>query len=295
MTTIYVFPGQGSQSIGMGKELFPKYPHLIRLADATLGWSVEELCLKGPIERLNNTRFTQPALYVVNALAYLQKVRETGVVPDLLAGHSLGEYNALFAAGAFDFLTGLELVKMRGALMGEVSCGGMAAVMGMAPARIKDVLATFELGAIDIANFNSPEQIVISGLQEDLRAAKPILEREGARMVVPLKVSAAFHSRYMADAGAQFAEFLSRHHFSRLKITVISNLRARPHEEGEIAEALAKHITHPVRWTQSVQYLLGHPSPEFHEVGPGRVLSGLFKQIQQSTMRAQPVEGALAS
>jgi malonyl CoA-acyl carrier protein transacylase len=295
MTTIYVFPGQGSQSVGMGRDLFQKYPHLIRLADATLGWSVEELCIKGPVERLTNTRLTQPALYVVNALAYLQKVRETGIVPDLLAGHSLGEYNALFAAGAFDFLTGLELVKMRGALMSEVSCGGMAAVMGMAPERLTDVLAAAERGAIDIANINSPEQVVISGLQEDLRAAKPILEREGARMVVPLKVSAAFHSRYMAGASAKFAEFLSSYHFSRLKITVISNLRAMPHEDGKIAETLAKHITHPVLWLQSVQYLLRHPSPRFHEVGPGRILSGLLKQIQQSTLQTQPVEDAFAS
>jgi malonyl CoA-acyl carrier protein transacylase len=286
MTIIYVFPGQGSQSIGMGKELFPRYSHLLRQADALLGYSVAELCLSGPPERLSDTRFTQPALYVINALSYLETVRQTGVLPDFVAGHSLGEYSALFAAGAFDFLTGLELVQRRGELMAAAKGGGMAAVIGLSPERLQAVLARQNLTSLDIANFNSPQQTVISGPTQDIQLAKPLLEREGARTVVPLKVSAAFHSRYMRDAAASFSRFLAGYQFAELKIPVISNVEAAPYEDARIAETLVRQLSSPVRWLESVEFLLKQPKPELREVGPGQVLTGLTRQIAQHPLRA---------
>ncbi|MDC0708548.1 ACP S-malonyltransferase [Stigmatella sp. ncwal1] len=286
MTNIYVFPGQGSQTIGMGKELFPRYKHLLRQADALLGYSVAELCLSGPQERLSDTRYTQPALYVVNALSYLEEVRRTGVLPDFVAGHSLGEYNALFASGAFDFLTGLELVQRRGALMAAATGGGMAAVLGLPPERLSAILDQQGLTSLDVANLNSPQQIVISGPKQDIQAAKPILEREGANTVVPLKVSAAFHSRYMRSAAEQFSSFLSGYQFAELKIPVISNTEAAPYEDGRIAETLTKQLAHPVRWMDTVAFLLQQPAPEILEIGPGQVLTRLTRQIAQHPLRA---------
>lgn len=286
MTIIYVFPGQGSQSIGMGKELFPRYSHLLRQADALLGYSIAELCLSGPQERLSDTRYTQPALYVVNALSYLETVRQTGVLPDFVMGHSLGEYSALFAAGAFDFLTGLELVQHRGELMAAAKGGGMAAVLGLSPERLQAALARHGLSALDVANFNAPLQTVISGPTEELRTARPLIEREGARTVVPLKVSAAFHSRYMEEAAAQFSEFLAGYEFGELKIPVISNVEAAPYEETRIAETLTKQLSNPVRWVESVEWVLKQPSAELREIGPGQVLTGLIRQIAQPPLRA---------
>lgn len=279
MTTIHVFPGQGSQRLGMGSDLFPKYAHLVKRADAVLGYSIAGLCLEGPAERLADTRYTQPALFVVNALSYLERVKQTGVVPDYVAGHSVGEFNALFAAGAFDFLTGLELVKARGALMAGAEGGGMAAVLGLSADRLKELLAEHGADSIDIANYNAPEQTVISGPRDDIAAVKPLLERSGARMVVPLKVSAAFHSRFLRPVEAGFAQVLSRHALSRLKIQVISNLHAAPYNGTPIEDNLVRQISNPVQWMQSIRYLARLPSPEFHEIGPGRVLTNLIAQI----------------
>ena len=159
----YLFPGQGSQKKGMGLSLFEHYPELVKEADAILGYSIEDLCLNDPDDLLKQTQYTQPALYVVNALSYLERIKEDGKEPDYVAGHSLGEYDALFAAGVFDFATGLKLAKRRGELMAEARNGGMAAVIGMKENEIRKVIEENELQQIDIANLNSPNQIVISG------------------------------------------------------------------------------------------------------------------------------------
>jgi malonyl CoA-acyl carrier protein transacylase len=263
----------------MGGDLFPKYAHLVKRADAVLGYSIVTLCLEGPPERLADTRYTQPALFIVSALSYLERVKQTGVVPDYVAGHSVGEFNALFAAGAFDFLTGLELVKERAALMAQMDGGGMAAVLGMSVGRLRELLAEHGFSSIDIANYNAPEQTVISGPKDDVMLAKQVLERSGARMVVPLKVSGAFHSRYMAPVEAAFARHLSSYRFSRLKIPVISNLEGTPYPDTSITENLVKQLSHPVQWMQSLLYLAQQPSPEFHEIGTERMLTNLIKQI----------------
>ncbi len=280
MTQIFVFPGQGSQKVGMGTDLFKMFPDEIAAVDTKLGYSMERLCMEDPSQQLNQTSFTQPALYVVNALSYLKKIKDTGHPPDFLAGHSLGEYNALFAAGAFDLITGLSLVQKRGELMGRASGGGMAAIVGLSCDKVEETLRNSGLAAIDIANLNAPSQVVISGQKNDVEAAQAVFEKAGARLFILLKVSGAFHSRYMQDAKNEFEAFLSHFEFSSLKIPVISNVEAMPCETGRIRELLSKQITHPVRWTESIRYLLRQPEPEFEEIGPGKVLAGLIRQIK---------------
>jgi trans-AT polyketide synthase, acyltransferase and oxidoreductase domains len=278
----YLFPGQGSQAKGMGAGLFEEFPELTKQADEILGYSIAELCLEDTRGELGQTQFTQPALYVVNALSYLKKVKETGRKPDYVAGHSLGEYDAMFAAGAFDFATGLRLVQKRGALMSEAKGGGMAAVIGLTEEKIDHVLRENNLmDTIQVANYNSPSQIVIAGLKDDVLAAQPAFEQAEARMYIPLKVSGAFHSKYMAPAQKEFAEFLNAQPFGELTIPVISNVHARPYKQQDLRRNLIEQITHSVKWTDIVRYLLGKGVTEFEEVGPGNVLKGLVRNIQR--------------
>ncbi|MFY0524641.1 ACP S-malonyltransferase [Archangium gephyra] len=278
MTTI-IFPGQGSQKRGMGKELLARYPELAAQADALLGWKLAEVCQD---ERLDQTQYTQPVLFVLNALAWQAKRDEGAREPDHAAGHSLGEYNALLAAGAFDFATGVRLVRRRGELMAQAREGGMAAVVGLSPERIQEVLTRMGVDTVDLANDNSPTQQVLSGPRVDLERAAPELKAAGANVIL-LKVSAAFHSRYMRPAREAFADFLRGFSFAPLRFPVISNVEARPYEHGRIAELLARQIDSPVRWTQSMRYLLGLGEQELVEVGHGQVLSNLLKQIRQAT------------
>src|SRR5436305_5494221 len=166
--TVFLFPGQGSQRIGMGNTLFDEFKAITARADEILGYSIKELCLQDPHQQLGQTQFTQPALYVVNALSYLKKMKEAGQAPAYVSGHSLGEYNALFAAGAFDFETGLQLVKKRGELMSQATGGGMAAVIGFTLEQVDQILKEYGLTSIDIANYNTPTQIVLAGLKADI-------------------------------------------------------------------------------------------------------------------------------
>ncbi len=175
----FIFPGQGSQEKGMGKQLFEAYPELTKVADHILGYSIENLCLADSRQVLDHTEYTQPALYVVNALSYLHEREIRGLEPGFLAGHSLGEYSALFAAGVFDFETGLRLVQKRGALMAEAKGGGMAAVIGMDAPQTMKVLSDSGLDSIDIANINSPQQTVISGARADVERRRPFLSPQG--------------------------------------------------------------------------------------------------------------------
>ena len=281
MTRIFVFPGQGSQQKGMGGDLFRQFPEITAAADAELGYSLEQLCLDDPDQKLTETAYTQPSLYCVNALSYLKRIEETGEKPDFVAGHSLGEYNALFCAGAFDFITGLKLVKKRGELMNQATGGGMAAIVGLGVDQIRDVLQKSGLDTIDIANLNTPDQTVISGLHKDIQAVRTVFEDAGARMFIPLRVGAAFHSRYMKAARNEFEEFLRDFEFQPIQIPVISNCYAVPYRPGQIKENLCTQITHSVRWTESVEYLLNQPNPEFEEIGPGKVLTGLIRKIRK--------------
>lgn len=275
--TTYLFPGQGSQARGMGGDLFSEFPDLTQKASTILGYSIAELCLEDPEDKLSHTNYTQPALYVVSALAYLKKATK----PNYVAGHSLGEYNALFAAEVFDFETGLKLVQKRGELMSQATGGGMAAVVGMKSDDIQTLLQNKRLNNISIANYNSNMQIVISGPKADIDAAKPIFEEAGAKLFIPLKVSGAFHSPYMNDAQTIFADFLKTFSFQAPTIPVIANITARPYETQDIQINLAKQITHSVRWTNTIDYLIAQGETEFIEIGPGTVLAGLVKRIQK--------------
>ncbi|MCL6590823.1 MAG: ACP S-malonyltransferase [Firmicutes bacterium] len=278
----YVFPGQGSQSKGMGGSLFDEFKDLTAQADQILGYSIKELCMEDPNLNLNLTQYTQPALYIVNAFTYLSKIEKTNQKPDFVAGHSLGEYDALFAAGAFDFITGLKLVQKRGELMGQATGGGMAAVIGLNAEQIMDVLNRNRLNKIDVANFNSPFQIVISGPKAEIDNAKTVFEGvKGVKMYIPLKTSGAFHSRYMEEAKKQFEDFLNSFQFLKIQIPVISNVYARPYQQASIKSNLIDQITRPVKWTESIRYLMGLGEMKFEELGPGKVLSGLIQQIKK--------------
>jgi len=283
----FVFPGQGSQKRGMGAGLFdeaPQYAEVEKEVDAILGYSLRKLCLEDPDNRLKETEFTQPCLYVVNALHYYKAVNQ-GARPDYLAGHSLGEYNALLAAGVFDFLTGLRLAQRRGELMSRAKNGGMAAVIGLGAGVVAEVIEENGLASIDVANFNTPSQTVVSGPIEDIRRAGPLFEKAGARVYMPLAVSAAFHSRYMAGAARAFDDFLAPFSFAAPKIPVIANATARPYPDDNASESvrslLVKQITHSVRWTESVRFLIDKGVTEFTEMGPGNVLTRMIQQLQE--------------
>lgn len=276
---VYIFPGQGSQKIGMGKELFPKYKEIIRTANEILGYSVEDLCLHDKKKQLNKTEFTQPLLYLVNAL-YFMETQEKKIVPDFVAGHSLGEYNALLAAGAFDFGTGLRLVQKRGEIMAKVTGGGMAAIVGLDEGMIRRILSDNGFDGIDLANFNSPTQIVIAGKAEDISKAKPVFEANGAKLYSILRVSGAFHSRYMKPAQQEFSEFINGFSFDKLSIPVISNATAREYGHETVAANLISQLASPVRWHESICYILGKGHVEFEEVGPGKTQTNLIKNIQ---------------
>jgi trans-AT polyketide synthase/acyltransferase/oxidoreductase domain-containing protein/rhizoxin biosynthesis acyltransferase len=281
---LFMFPGQGSQHRGMGGALFDEVAEFKALEpqiDELLGYSVRRLCLEDPDNQLGQTQYTQPALYVVNALHWFKEMQGRPM-PKYLAGHSLGEYNALMAAGAFDLITGLKLVRQRGELMGQARNGGMAAVIGLPLDRLQEVLKQHGLSGLDIANLNAPSQTALSGPVDEIERAGPLLEQAGAKLVVPLPVSAAFHSRYMADAAAQFDRFLESFSFQPLTAHVLSNVTGSLHpakEPAAVRTLLVRQITSPVQWAPGVRYLVARGASSFKEIGPGNVLTRLVQQI----------------
>ena len=285
---IYMFPGQGAQSRGMGEHLFDRFPERTRQAEALLGYSIRELCLQDPREELGQTRFTQPALYVVNALAYFARHEDDGGRdPDVVLGHSLGEFDALMAAGCFDFETGLQLVRKRGELMSRAQGGGMAAILNASREEIEEILRENDLRNVYLANYNSPSQIVLSGLREEIDRAEPLF-RKGRIRFYPLATSGAFHSVFMREAMEQFREHLAGVTFSAPRMPVVANVTARPYRRDAILETLADQIASTVRWSESVQYLLAQAKrdgrdPAFVELGPGEVLTRLVQTIRSQT------------
>jgi [acyl-carrier-protein] S-malonyltransferase len=273
MTTAWVFPGQGSQAIGMGSDLLGRLAaeEALDRAAAILGWSVLDVC-NGDLEILSKTIYTQPCLYVVEALL-MDALREREQ-PNYLAGHSLGEYVALYGAGVLDFEAGLRLVQRRSELMSQAKEGMMAALMGFDRAELDGAIAATE--GVVLANDNNPGQAVISGTAE---AVQQILDTVKMKRGVPLKVSGAFHSPLMADAAAAFQESLDATEFAIATIPVLSNVEPEATTDPALLKArLSKQMTGSVRWTETSQALAALRVDRVVEVGPGKVLTGLIKR-----------------
>jgi malonyl CoA-acyl carrier protein transacylase len=279
-----VFPGQGSQTRGMGRIAFGRFPEAVEEASDHLGWRIDRLCLDDPDNQLGQTRYTQPALFLTCALEYRAWLEDGEAEPAAAAGHSLGEFAALHAAGCFDLMTGLRLVAERGRLMTAAQGGGMSAVIGLAPRRLAEVLADFP--EIEVANYNSYEQVVIAGELPALDRVEAPLTAAGARTVIRLDVSAAFHSRAMQAASASFGRTLAEARLAPPAFPVISNRRAFAYREDEIAKELQAQIISPVRWIESIEYLLRMGVREFREIGPGQTMTRLIAQIRAATVFA---------
>jgi len=237
----FIFPGQGSQKVGMGADIFDNFNEHVEAASDLMGYCLKTLCLEDPKGELGQTQFTQPALYVVSALMYLDEIEKAGIKPDVVAGHSLGEYNALFAAGAFTFIDGLKLVKKRAELMSKSNGGSMAAIVGSSSAELKELLVQENFKGLDIASVNSSKQIVVSGASDLISKAATYFESLDAQYY-PLNVSAAFHSRHMKPAADEFFECLRSIRFSPLQIPVISNVFARPYDDMQKNIAADPHL-----------------------------------------------------
>ncbi len=276
----FLFPGQGSQAVGMGRDLCERFAAaraVFQQADEALGFSLSQRCFAGPEEELRQTGLTQPAIFA-HSVAVWRVLEERGVEPSCAAGHSLGEYSALVAAGALDFAAGLELVRRRGQLMQEQRQGSMAAVLGLDDEVVVSLCARAG-GAVVAANFNAPGQVVISGAAAAVEQAGELARQAGARRVVPLPVGGAFHSPLMEPAARELALLLQEVEFKAPRVPVITNVAAAPMTDpARLREQLMQQMTHPVRWTAIVQRLAEMGTERAAEVGPGNVLKGLARR-----------------
>ena len=287
---VFLFPGQGSQYVGMGKQLFERYAVVQRMfADASeiVGKDLKALCFEGPESTLVQTDNVQPALTLVN-LACLAALREEGVTPSVAAGHSLGEYSALHAAGVLSFEDTLGLVAFRGEVMRQAADrhpGGMLAVFGLRLEALTGICAEVAaVGSVEVANHNSPTQLILTGEKEALQRAGELAKKAGAKLIMPLKVSGPWHSRFMGEACDRMKERLEQVTIGSFSIPVIANVTGDPYEQEATAvrETLALQMIRPVRWSDSVSTLRSQGHGTFLEVGPGKVLSGLVRDIDRS-------------
>lgn len=289
MSIAFLFPGQGSQTVGMGQELADRFPLVAATFVEAEHWSglpLRDLCFVGPAETLQQTQHAQLALLTVGT-AVSRLLRAHGVRPAFAAGHSLGEYSALVDSGALTFETAVALVKERGALMataGRQEPGTMAAILGFDAHRL-EVLCREAPAVAAVANFNGPDQVVISGSPEGVRAVCAAARAEGAKRAIELNVSGAFHSPLMSAPARDFAPVLAAATYGDPQLTVIANLDATPYSSAaEIPLKLAAQLDHPVRWEQSMNALLEAGVTTFIEVGAGRVLCGLLKKIRRDAV-----------
>lgn len=287
MTAAVIFPGQGSQSVGMGFELAQEYPvarSLWKSVDNALGRGLTKIIAEGPKEMLDDTINSQPAIFAVNSM-YWELLSQTGLRPEFVAGHSLGELSAYAAAGAYSFEVGLKIVQERARLMAEAALehpGEMLVVLGLDAQKVSVVSAR---AGVEVANFNSARQTVVAGAARNVRAAQEQLAKEGAKRTVKLAVSGPFHTSLMAGAAAGFAEFLDPLEFEDLnpEIRVISSVTGRLVTDArEAKRLLVEQIRCPVLWVDCVEFLIEQGVNEFIEAGPGRVLGGLVKRISSA-------------
>ncbi|MBE4908762.1 ACP S-malonyltransferase [Bacillus luteolus] len=285
----FIFPGQGSQTVGMGKQLADNYPNVASIfekADSRLEFELTSLIFEGPQETLTLTANAQPAL-LTTSIAILEKFKEANIVPDYVAGHSLGEYSALVTAGALSFEDAVYAVRKRGELMEEAvpaGVGTMAAILGMASLDLKQITdqVSSEGNSVQLANLNCPGQIVISGTVEGVSLASQMAKEKGAKRVIPLDVSGPFHSALMEPAATKFSAVLEGLDINNASIPVISNVTARPITDAdEIKVKLIEQLYSPVLWENSVETLVELGVDTFIEIGPGKVLSGLVKKVNR--------------
>jgi [acyl-carrier-protein] S-malonyltransferase len=285
----FLFPGQASQYCGMGRDLaanFPESKAVFDAADSALGFSITQTCFEGSEEALKLTENTQPAILTVSTAAY-RALEKQGIVPDFVAGHSLGEYSALVAAGGVDFSAAVKLVRARGKYMQEAvpaGQGAMAAILGLSPTEVADICKkAAENETVSPANLNSPEQTVISGSAAAVKRAVEIASQSGAKRAVILPVSAPFHCALMMPAQRRLEHDLRATQFNALKIPLITNVDAQAISTGEEArDALIRQVTAPVGWLDSIREMIESGVTVFVEVGPGKVLTGLLRQIDRS-------------
>lgn len=286
----FVFPGQGAQAVGMGKDAYESLSaakNIFDRADAALGYSISKLAFEGPEETLRQTANTQPAL-LATSVALLEVYRARGLKPDFVAGHSLGEYSALVAADVLNFEDAVRLVRARGQFMEEAVPGGqgaMAAVLGAEREPLEELCRdiTAKVGLVELANVNCPGQIVVSGTAAGVAAVGERAKEAGAKRVIPLEVSGPFHSSLMQPAADRLAGELEKVEFRDAAVAVIANVHALPVVSGaEIRGLLAKQVVSPVLWEDTVRYLIGQGVDTFVEIGSGTVLAGLIRKIDKS-------------
>ncbi|WLD95119.1 ACP S-malonyltransferase [Alkalihalobacillus sp. AL-G] len=285
----FLFPGQGSQQVGMGqdfKESNEQSAQVFSLADERLEYSLSDIIANGPVEELTRTENTQPAL-LTTSIAILEALKEYDIQPDYTAGHSLGEYSALVASEAMRFEDAVYAVHQRGMFMEEAvpaGIGAMSAVLGMDQDVLEKITTrvTSSGDSVQLANLNCPGQVVISGSKEGVEKASELAKSEGAKRIIPLQVSGPFHSELMKPAAEKMETILDKLSIIDAKVPVIANVTAKPIEKtGEIRAKLIEQIYSPVRWEETIRYLLDQDVDTFIEIGPGKVLSGLVKKIHR--------------
>jgi [acyl-carrier-protein] S-malonyltransferase len=285
----FLFPGQASQYVGMARDLGEKFSlarELFSRANQVLGFDIQQICFSGPEEKLTQTDVTQPAIFIHSAIV-TRLLAEKGMRPDMVAGHSLGEYSALFAAGVLDFDEALLLVKRRGELMqraGVENPGTMAAIVGLDPAAVEAVCReASSAGVVVPANFNSPGQIAISGSVAGVQQAMALAKTKGAKLAKQLAVGGAFHSPLMAGAREGLREGLQKTPFREAACPIYLNVTAKPTTEAnELRQRLDEQLTSPVRWIEIIENMIAGGATQFYEIGPGNVLAGLLKRINKN-------------